>query len=77
MYMVQAMIQIDDRTNRVLNIVKAQHGLKDKSQAIDFVVKAYEESYLQESLRPGYDAKLKRIQSEKHLSREEFDRAVK
>ena len=36
--MVQAMIDISEHTNRVLNIVKAKFGLKDKSQAINVVV---------------------------------------
>ena len=34
MYMVQAMVNISEEANRVLNIVKAQYGLKDKSEAI-------------------------------------------
>ena len=29
--MVQAIINIEDQTNRVLNIVKAKFGLKDKT----------------------------------------------
>ena len=33
--MVQAIITIDDETNRVLNMVKAKFNLKDKSQAIE------------------------------------------
>tara|TARA_Y100000310_G_scaffold276920_1_gene294417 strand:+ start:1573 stop:1689 length:117 start_codon:yes stop_codon:yes gene_type:complete len=36
--MVQAVININEHVNRVLNIVKAKFGLKDKSQAIDLVV---------------------------------------
>ncbi len=36
--MTQAVINIDENTNRVLNIVKAKFGLKDKSQAITLVV---------------------------------------
>jgi len=30
--MVQAIIDINERTNRILNILKAKYGLKDKSQ---------------------------------------------
>ena len=41
--MVQAIIKISERTNRVLNIVKAKYGLKDKSEAINLVAKEYEE----------------------------------
>jgi len=33
--MVKAIVTIDDRTNRIINIVKAKYGLKDKSQAIN------------------------------------------
>lgn len=55
------MIDIKDNTNRVLNIVKAKYGLKDKSKAIDLVVKEYEESFLEHELRPEYIKKAVRI----------------
>ncbi|NOZ76867.1 MAG: DUF2683 domain-containing protein, partial [Euryarchaeota archaeon] len=35
--MVKALIDIDEHTNRIINIVKAQYGLKRKSEAIDFI----------------------------------------
>ena len=35
--MVKAIVTIDERTNRILNIVKAKYGLKDKSQAINLM----------------------------------------
>jgi len=74
--MVQAMINIDENVNRVLNIVKAKHGLKDKSEAINLVVTEYEEGFLEPELRPEYKKKLLKIMKEKHLSREEFEKAV-
>ena len=43
--MVQAIINISEKTNRVLNIVKAKYGLKDKSQAIDKFVEEHEEEF--------------------------------
>ncbi len=75
--MVQAMIDIDERVNRVLNIVKAKYGLKDKSEAINLVVEEYEESFLEPELRPEYRKKLLNILKGKHLSREQFEKAVK
>lgn len=36
--MIQARVKISDRTNQVLNIVKAKYNLKDKSAALDLVV---------------------------------------
>ena len=60
--MVQAVINIDERTNRILNIVKAKHGLKDKSEAINLVVGEYEENFLEPELRPEFVAKIKKIE---------------
>jgi hypothetical protein len=65
--MVQAVINIDENTNRVLNIVKAKFGLKDKSQAINIVVSEYEQSSLEPELRPDYLAKLQHIKKQKGI----------
>ena len=74
--MVQAVINIDEKTNRVLNIVKAKFGLKDKSQAINVVVNEYEENFLEPELRPEYKNKLIKIMKGKHLSRTAFEKEV-
>lgn len=74
--MVQAVINIDENTNRVLNIVKAKFGLRDKSQAINMVVAEYEQTSLEPELRPEYGNKLAKIVRGKHLSREEFEKEV-
>jgi hypothetical protein len=65
--MVQAIINIDEQTNRVLNIVKAKFGLKDKSQAIDMMAKQYAESVLEPELRPEYIEKAKKIMRQKPI----------
>ena len=39
--MVQALVEIDENTNRVLNVVKAKYGLRDKGEAIKLVVREY------------------------------------
>jgi hypothetical protein len=72
--MVQAVINIDERTNRVLNIVKAKFGLNDKSQAINLVVQEYEEMSLEPRLRPEYKVKLHKIMKSKHISRKELEK---
>jgi hypothetical protein len=63
--MVQAIINIDNRTNRVLNIVKAKFDLKDKSEAIDVMAQQYEDTILEPQLRPEYIGKLKEIKKKK------------
>ncbi len=65
--MVQAIVRLSPRVNKVINIVKAQHGLKDKSQAINRLVKDYEELVLGPELRPEYIEKLKRIEKEETI----------
>jgi len=74
--MVQAMININDNANRVLNIVKAKNGLKDKSEAINLVVEEYEQSFLEPELRFDYKKKLLKIIKGKHFSRAEFEKMV-
>ena len=60
--MVQAVINIEENTNRVLNIVKAKFGLRDKSQVINLVVKEYEENFLEPELRPEYVKEIKNLE---------------
>ena len=65
--MVQAIISISEQSNRVLNMVKAKYGLRDKSQAIDVMAKEYEENILEPELRPEYIEKAKRIMKQKAI----------
>ena len=65
--MVQAIVDIRDDTNQVLNIVKAKYNLKDKNQAIDRVVKEYAQGLLEPQLRPEYVMKINRLQTEKAI----------
>lgn len=55
------MINIDEHTNRVLNIVKAKFGLRDKSQAISLVAQDYEKTFLEHNLRPEYKKSLLKL----------------
>ena len=74
--MVQAVINIDEKTNMILNVVKAKFGLKDKSQAINLVVNEYEQTSLEPNLRPEYKVKLDKIVKGKHVSRKDFEKEV-
>ena len=59
--MVQAIINISEQSNRVLNIVKAKYGLRDKSKAIERMAAEYEKELLEPQLRPSYVKKALRI----------------
>jgi len=64
--MVQAMIDISDEANQILNIVKARYNLKTKSEAISKIVIECGGNILEPELRPEYIEKLKRIQKGKY-----------
>ena len=66
--MVQAIINIDERTNRILNIIKAKYGLKDKSAAINRMAIEYEKEILEPELKPEYIEKLKEIEKQKSIN---------
>jgi len=62
--MVKAIIDIDKETNRVINILKAQHDLRDKSQAINEMARQFKELVLDSDVRPEYVLRLRRIREE-------------
>jgi len=70
--MVQAMIQISDEANQILNIVKARYGLKDKSDAIEKVILEFGEDFLEPQLRPEFIQKMKERQKEKTIKVKNF-----
>ena len=52
--MVKSLIDLKERESRVINIVKAKYGLKDKSEALSIIIKRYEECELEPELRPTF-----------------------
>jgi len=77
--MVQSIIDINEDEDRILNIVKAKYGLKNKSQAVAFITRKYGDSFLEPELKPEYIEKLNKIRKEKYLkynSIEELEKAT-
>ena len=65
--MVQATINIDGHTNRILDIIQAKYDLNDKSSAIDLMALQYEEEILEPEFRPEYIDKAKKIIEQKSV----------
>lgn len=65
--MVQNIIEIGEREDRVLNIVKAKFGLKNKSEAVAIITQTYEENFLEPELRPEYLEKLQKIRKGRYF----------
>lgn len=66
--MVKAIVDIDEEANKVLNHLKAEYGLKDKSQAINLMAEEFKRFVrIEPEVRPEYIEKLKRIRKGKHI----------
>lgn len=78
--MVQNIINLGENEDRILNIVKAKFGLKNKSDAVSMMVKIYAENCLEPELRPEYIEKLEKIRKGKYIkfnSVEGLDKYIK
>lgn len=65
--MVQALVEINENTNRVLNVVKAKYGLRDKGQAIQVVVDRYIEEENEPELRPEFIENIKKTENQRGI----------
>ena len=70
--MVQALVEIGENANRVLNIVKARFGFRDKGEAIEFVVKEYVEFENEPELRPEFVEKMEEIKKQQSIRVDDF-----
>ncbi|MBU1120904.1 MAG: DUF2683 family protein [archaeon] len=75
--MPTAIVKLDVEANRVINIVKAKYGFRDKSQAINKMAEEYEHELLEPELRPEYVEKLRKIEKEKTVKVKDIDEYFK
>ena len=62
--MISARVQLDDYTNRVLNVVKARFDLKDKSEALNKFVELYGDEVVEKGANEEYVEKIIEIDEE-------------
>jgi hypothetical protein len=70
--MVQAIIDLSEDTNRVLNIIKAKHSFKNKSDAMEFVIGEYAEISGQPDLRPDFVERVKEAERGRFIKVDDF-----
>jgi hypothetical protein len=70
--MVKAIVNIDEKANRVINIVKAKENLRDKSDAINLIIEIYGKELLEPELRPEFIRELLDAQKEKTVKTKDF-----
>ena len=60
--MVQAIVNIGEYEDRILTIVKGKFGLKNKSEAVNFVIDKFEEELLEPELKPEFVKRIKTLE---------------
>ena len=70
--MVQAVINLDERENRIINVVKGKFGLRNKSEAISIIINEYEKDSLEPELRPEFIEKMESRQKEPTIKVKNF-----
>jgi hypothetical protein len=68
MQKISARVELDDYSNRVLSIIKAKFGLRDKSQALNKFFLLYGEDILEREATDEYMKKIIGI-TNKHLKK--------
>jgi hypothetical protein len=58
--LVKAIIELGEREDRVLTIVKGKYGLKNKNEAVNLVIQKFEEGLLEPHLRPEPPRKVRK-----------------
>ena len=71
--MPKAIVELDEKANRIVNIVKAKYGLKDKGEAINKIAEAYGEDLLEPALRPEWIEKMKKVAKQKAIRVDDFE----
>ncbi|MGM5484158.1 MAG: DUF2683 family protein [Nanobdellota archaeon] len=78
--MVHARMQLNEYTNKVLGMVKAKFGLKDKSEALNKFIEEYGDEILEKQANNQYIKKIINIdkdyfkkQNKKKMSLKELD----
>ena len=69
--MVLARIQVNEYTNKVLNVIKAKFDLKDKSEAINKFAEMYGDEFVEREVKEEYLKKLIKIEKE-HIKKYGF-----
>jgi hypothetical protein len=70
--MVKARVTLDDRSNRVLNIIKAKFGLRNKSETIGWLLERYESELLEPELRPEFIKRMRKRAKEPTVEAEDY-----
>lgn len=70
--MVQAIINLGEHENRVVNIVKGKFGLHNKSEAISLIIQKFESEILEPELKPEFIERIRKRSNEGTVKVKDF-----
>ena len=70
--MVNALIKLNDNSNKILNIVKIKHGFRDKGETVEFIIQKFAEHEQEPELLQEFVNKINKIEKQKSISVDNF-----
>jgi len=70
---MKALLDLPQDVNQTLNIVKAQHNLKNKVEAITLIVNTYKIEHMEPELRPEFVEKIQKTEHQKAIKFKSVD----
>ncbi|NYZ79777.1 DUF2683 family protein [Candidatus Micrarchaeota archaeon] len=75
--MVQVVVDLTEKANKVAGIIKATYGLRSKAEAVDLIVEKCGEGLIEPGLRPEYVARVKKAQKGQFIRVKDVDKYFK
>jgi len=72
--MTQALVQLTENSNKILNMVKAKYDLKDKSQAVEIVITHYIECQGEPNFKEEFIERIKKAERGKFVKVKDFNK---
>lgn len=74
---MKALVDLPQEVNQTLNIIKAQHSLKNKAEAITLVVNTYKTEHMEPELRPEFVQRIQLTEGAKPMPFKSVDQLRK
>ena len=70
--MVKILVNLNEYDNRILGIIKAKFGFRNKSEALSYIIEEYENEFLEPELKPEFIEKMKKRKKEPTVKVKDF-----
>ncbi len=71
--MVKLYLEIGEKQERIVDLIKKQQGIEDNSEAINYIISKYKEDCIDLEVNPDYIDKLLKIDQEKGIKFKTID----